>query len=62
MLFASFGLFAIVDMVSVNIRADMPSMARKPLYSDVLTIAIGLIAFWTVRYFHGALFGAPIAY
>jgi uncharacterized membrane protein len=62
MLFASFGIFAIVDMVSVNKRADKPTMSRKSLYFDVLTIGIGLTTFWTVRYFHGAIFGAPIAY
>lgn len=62
LLFGSFGAFAVIDILSVNRRSKQPIVERKPLYFDVLTIAIGLVAFWVVRYYHGALFGVPVAY
>jgi uncharacterized membrane protein len=62
LLFGSFGTFAIVDILSVNRRAVRPALERKPLFSDVLTIATGLLAFCMVRYFHGAIFGVPVSF
>jgi uncharacterized membrane protein len=62
MLFGSFGLFAIVDIVAVNRLSSATNVQRKPLYFDVLTVSIGLLAFWAVRHYHGALFGTPVAY
>jgi len=62
LLFGSFGTFAVVDIVSVNRRSARPSLERKPLYFDALTIVIGFAIFSLVRYFHGTLFGVAVSY
>ena len=62
LLFGSFGLFAIIDIVAVNNRSATAVTQRKPLYFDALTISVGLLAFWAIRHYHGALFGVPVAY
>lgn len=62
LLFGSFGLFAIIDIVAVMRRSSAAAARRKPLYFDVLTVSVGLLAFWAVRHYHGALFGTPVAY
>jgi uncharacterized membrane protein len=60
LLFGLFGLYAIVDIISVNRRSPADTPARQPLLKDVLVLAIGFAAFWIVRYFHAALFGVPV--
>lgn len=60
LLFGAFGLYAIVDIVSVNRRSPAETPARQPLLKDVLVLAIGFAAFWVVRYYHVALFGVPV--
>jgi uncharacterized membrane protein len=60
LLFGSFGLYAIVDIVSVNRRCAAETPARQPLFRDVLVLVTGFAAFWVVRYFHAALFGVPV--
>lgn len=60
LLFGGFGLFAVVDIVSVNRRSPAATPARQSLASDALVLLIGFAAFWVVRYFHAALFGAPV--
>jgi len=60
LLFGLFGLYAIVDIISVNRRSPAETPARQPLLKDVLVLAIGFAAFWVVRYFHAALFGVPV--
>ena len=59
LLFGLFGLYAIVDIISVNRRSPAETTARQPLLKDVLVLVIGFAAFWVVRYFHAALFGVP---
>jgi uncharacterized membrane protein len=59
LLFGSFGLYAIVDIVSVNRRSSTETPARQPLVRDVLVLVTGFAAFSVVRYFHAALFGVP---
>ena len=60
LLFGLFGLYAIVDIISVNRRSPAETPARQPLLKDVLVLAIGFALFWAVRYFHAALFGVPV--
>jgi uncharacterized membrane protein len=61
LLFSSFGLYAVIDIISVNRRSAAETPARQPLFRDVLVLVIGFAAFWVVRYFHAALFGVPAA-
>jgi len=60
LLFSSFGLYAVVDIIAVNRRTPAETPARQPLSRDILVIAIGFLAFWVVRYFHADLFGVPV--
>jgi uncharacterized membrane protein len=60
LLFGSFGLYAIIDIISVNRRSPAETPARQPLLKDVLVIVIGFAVFWVVRYFHAALFGVSV--
>ena len=60
LLFGLFGIFAVVDIISVNRRSAAETPARQPLFKDGLVIVIGFAAFWVVRYFHAALFGVPV--
>ena len=57
LLFASFGTFAIVDMISVNRRGPAEVPEKKPLSADLRVLGLGLVAFWIVRHYHVALFG-----
>jgi uncharacterized membrane protein len=60
LLFGSFGLYAIVDIISVNRRSPAETPARQPVARDVLVLVIGFATFWVVRYFHAELFGVPV--
>lgn len=62
LLFGSFGIFSIVDIVSVNKRSTPAVPDKKPVYFDGLVIVAGLVTFWLVRYFHAALFGVAVPY
>lgn len=62
LLFGSFGIFSVVDIISVRSRSSIAVAAKKPAYFDGLVIVIGLVAFWVVRYFHASLFGVTVAY
>lgn len=62
LLFGSFGIFSIVDIISVRTRSTPAVAAKKPFYFDALVIVIGFVAFWAVRYFHASLFGVAVAY
>lgn len=59
LLFGSFGLYAIIDIVAVNRRSAAEVAAGQPPLRDLLVLVIGFTAFLVVRYFHGALFGVP---
>jgi uncharacterized membrane protein len=60
LLFGSFGLYAVIDIISVNRRSHAATPARQPLFRDVLVLVIGFAAFLLVRYFHADLFGVPV--
>ena len=59
-LFASFGVYSVIDILAVNRRAKPPLPERQPLAMDGLVLIVGFAAFWIVRYFHAALFGVPV--
>lgn len=60
LLFGSFGLYAVVDILSVNRRSPAVTPSRQPFSRDVLVLVIGFAAFWAVRHYHAALFGVPV--
>jgi len=62
LLFGSFGIFSVVDIISANSRSTPAARAKKPAYLDGLVIVTGLVAFWLVRYYHESLFGVAVPY
>jgi uncharacterized membrane protein len=60
LLFGFFGMYSIIDIISVNRRGAAETPQRQPLAKDALVLVIGFSAFWVVRYFHAALFGVPV--
>jgi uncharacterized membrane protein len=62
LLFGSFGLFSVVDIISVNRRSTPAVPAKNPAYLDGLVIVSGLVAFWLVRYYHASLFGVAVPF
>jgi uncharacterized membrane protein len=62
LLFGSFGIFSVVDIISVNKRSAAIVPDKKPVYLDGLVIVTGLVAFWLVRYYHASLFGVAVPY
>jgi uncharacterized membrane protein len=66
LLFGTFAVYSILDMLSASYRATAPlsSTSRLPdrsIYMDAISVVVGLVLFWIVWQFHGALFGAPLA-
>lgn len=59
-LFASFGLYAIVDILSASRRSPARELPRQPLGMDILVLAAGLAATFVVRHYHAALFGVAV--
>lgn len=62
LLFGSFGVFSVVDIISVNKRSAAVVPARKPAYLDVIVIITGLVTFWLVRYYHESIFGVAVPF
>ena len=62
LLFGSFGIFSVADIISANNRSAPAVPAKKPVWIDGLVILAGLVAFWLVRYFHAPLFGVAVPY
>lgn len=60
LLFGSFLLYAIVDILSANRRGATVSSAKLPMRQDLIVILVGFAAFLVVRYLHGWLFGPDI--
>lgn len=66
LLFGTFAVYAVVDMLSASFRAAAMSHATsrsytRSTYMDAITVVVGLAVFWVVWQFHGALFGAALA-
>jgi uncharacterized membrane protein len=62
LLFGSFGIFSVADIISANKRSAPAVPAKKPAWLDVLVIVAGLVAFWLVRYYHAPLFGVAVPF
>ena len=62
LLFGSFGIFSVVDIVSVNGRSAPAVPAKKPAWLDALVVVVGLVVFWLVRYYHASLFGVAVPF
>ena len=62
LLFGSFGIFSIADIISANKRSAPAVPAKKTAWLDVLVIVTGLVAFWLVRYYHAPLFGVAVPF
>ena len=62
LLFGSFGIFSVADIISANKRSALTVPAKKPAYFDGLVIVTGLVAFWLVRYYHASLFGVAVSF
>ncbi len=65
LLFGSFAIYSVLDMLSASYRAAANSRSasgsyNRSIYMDVITVVVGLALFWVVWQFHGALFGAPL--
>ena len=60
LLFATLGLFAVADLISVLLRS--PRAPRQPVswIYDLLTIVVGSAAYALVARFHMVLFGMPV--
>jgi len=59
-LFASFSLFSIINILMVNARENyQPREAVSP-YWDLAVVSIGLVLYGVIFYFHGAITGMPL--
>ena len=60
-LFGSFAVFAVLDLVSVVARGKQPSTDKAPrLAMDGAAVVAGLVAAGLLTVFHGTLFGVPV--
>lgn len=60
LLFGSFLLYAVLEMLSANRRGATRMTARVPAWRDGLALVIGLGAAGLIAHFHGTLFGVSI--
>ena len=59
-LFGSLGVFALLDMVSANLRGATRQHIRYPGTKDATVVAAGLVAYAALLFLHPYLFGAAI--
>lgn len=60
-LFGSFAGYAVLDLVSAEVRGKRPSTEKAPrLTMDAVAVVAGLVAAGLFIVFHGALFGVPV--
>lgn len=60
LLFASFGLFALLDFVAINRRQAPAPIVKKPLVWDIAGVVIGTLLYGLIGYFHQPLMGVTI--
>ena len=60
LLFGSFGLFSVIDIVSANNRGAALSRTTHPWSMDALTVVTGIAVFAVVLSFHSRLFGVSV--
>ena len=58
-LFASFGLYAVIDMWSANNRGATHQVAKLPVKKDVIIVLAGIVTYGLIRALHVHLFGVP---
>lgn len=58
--FASFIVFSVFNIVSVNARGSYQQPASVSRIKDILTIVLGLAIYGLLYYFHGAFTGMPL--
>ncbi len=59
-LFASFALFSVFNIISVNARGSYEAPAAVSRVKDLLTVILGLVIYGVLFYFHGAFTGMPL--
>jgi len=59
-LFVSFVLFSVFNIISVNERGNYEPPAPVGAGKDILTIMLGLVIYALLYYFHGAFTGMPL--
>ncbi|MFT7688524.1 MAG: putative membrane protein, partial [Candidatus Azotimanducaceae bacterium] len=59
-IFASFALFSIINIVIVNGRGPYEAPAAVSPIWDLAVIAIGLALYAILFYFHGSITGMPL--
>jgi uncharacterized membrane protein len=60
LLFAAFGVYALVDIASANSRGASRQTGSKPWAGDILAIVVGIALYALVMWFHPALFGVAV--
>ncbi len=60
LLFGGFGLYSVHAMSSQSARGAKAATQRRPVIYDVATIAVGLLVYWLLLRYHGALFGVAV--
>lgn len=59
-LFGSFTLFSVINILMVNARAGYTPAAAVSIVWDIGVIVIGLLVFVLFYYFHGSITGIPL--
>lgn len=59
-LFASFGVYALVDMMSANFRGAQLQTQSYPLKNDVIVVAAGAVVYTAILFLHPYLFGVAV--
>ena len=59
-LFGSFGLWAVIDLISASLRSNTQANSPASWRMDAVAVALGLLAYALVARFHGALFGVSL--
>ena len=60
LLFASFGIFALVAMLSATLRGTRKQQDKYPLKNDIIVIVAGIVAYGAFLGLHPYLFGVAV--
>ncbi len=59
-LFGSFGVYALFDMFSANLRGAKKQQTKYPLAKDAIVIVAGIVAYGIFIFLHPYLFGVAV--
>jgi len=59
-LFASFGVYSVIGIISANQRGKNANLAKVPIIKDVIALTIGIIVFSLLLFLHPYLFDVPV--